>query len=405
MPLTNVSARAAIPRDKSYRIADGNGMYLEVMPTGAKYWRMKFRIAGKEKRLAFGVYPEVSLAEARSRRDEACKLLAMGRDPSLARRANKLAGTTKAANSFEVIAREWLEKFSTHWVPSHADRIVRRLERDIFPWLGDRPIAEVTSPELLSVLRRIENRGALETAHRAHQNCGQIFRYAVATGRAARDPGYDLKGALPPVKEKHHATITGPKAIGELLRAIEGYEGSLVTKSALRLAPLVFVRPGELRKAEWSEFNLDIAEWRIPAARMKMRAQHIVPLSSNAVAVLRELHALTGSGHYVFPGERSKKRPMSENTVNAALRRLGYSVEQMTGHGFRSMASTLLNEHGWHRDAIERQLAHAERDSVRAAYNYAEHLHERRKMMQHWADYLNALKVGAAVIPLHRLAS
>jgi integrase len=405
MPLTDIAIRSAKTRGKPYRIADEKGMYLEVMPTGAKYWRMKFRFAGKEKRLALGVYPEVSLAAARGKRDEARKLLATGTDPCFARKANKTTGTDNAANSFEALAREWIAKYTPIWVASHTDRIVRRLERDIFPWIGGRPIAEVTSPELLSVLRRIENRGALETAHRAHQNCGQIFRYAIATGRATRDPGYDLKGALPPVKEKHHASITEPKAIGELLRAIDGYEGSFVTKCALRLAPLVFVRPGELRKAEWSEFNLDAAEWRIPAARMKMREQHIVPLSSQAVGVLRELQALTGNGIYVFPGERTKKRPMSENTVNAALRRLGYTVDQMTGHGFRSMASTLLNEQGWHRDAIERQLAHAERDSVRAAYNYAEHLPERRKMMQHWADYLNGLMMGADIIPLHQIAS
>jgi len=237
------------------------------------------------------------------------------------------------------------------------------------------------------------------------QNCGQVFRYGVATGRAERDPTGDLRGALPPVKESHHASIKDPQAIGALLRAIDGYQGSLVTKCALRLAPLLFVRPGELRKAEWTEFNLDGAEWRIPAERMKMREQHIVPLSSQAVAILRELHALTGSRRYVFPGARTNGRPMSENTVNAGLRRLGYAKDEMTGHGFRSIASTLLNEQGWHRDAIERQLAHAERNNVRAAYNFAEHLPERRKMMQAWADYLDSLKVGAEVIPLHGRAA
>jgi integrase len=265
-------------------------------------------------------------------------------------------------------------------------------------------MTEITANELRSVLRRIEARGAIETAHRASQNCGQVFRYAVATGRTERDPTGDLRGALAPTRETHLASIVAPKAIGELLRAIDGYEGSLVTKCALRLAPLVFVRPGELRRAEWAEFDLDGAEWRIPAARMKMREQHIVPLSTQAVEVMRELMPLTGRGRYVFPGARTKGRPMSENTVNAALRRLGYASDQMTGHGFRSMASTRLNEQGWHRDAIERQFAHAERDAVRAAYNYAEHLPERKRMMQAWADYLDTLRIGATVIPLTRTA-
>ena len=268
----------------------------------------------------------------------------------------------------------------------------------MFPWIGGRPIAEINAPELLVVLRRVESRGAIETSHRALQNCGRVFRYAVATGRAQRDPSGDLRGALTPVQERHHASITDPKKVGELIRAIEGYQGEFISKCALRLAPLLFVRPGELRKAEWTEIDLDGAEWRIPGARMKMRQQHIVPLPKQAVAILRELHAVTGEKRFVFPGARTTGRSMSENTVNAALRRLGYSREEMTGHGFRSMASTLLNELGWNRDAIERQLAHAERDSVRAAYNYAEHLPERRKMMQAWADYLDALARGAKVI-------
>jgi integrase len=257
---------------------------------------------------------------------------------------------------------------------------------------------DITPYVLLTTLRRIESRGALETAHRALQNCSQVFRYAVATGRAERDPSGDLRGALPPAKGRHHASITDPIAIGELMRLLEGYQGSFVTKCALQLAPLLFVRPGELRRAEWSEINLEKAEWRIPGEKMKMGAVHIVPLSVQAVQILRELKALTGDRKYVFPGVRTPTRPMSENTVNAALRRLGYAKEELTGHGFRSMASTLLNEHGWNRDAIERQLAHAERDSVRAAYNYAEHLVERRKMMQEWADYLDSLKTGAKIL-------
>ena len=351
------------------------------------------------------MYPEVSLKEARLKRDDARRLLANGIDPSEHRQQTKSTRVEQAANSFEALAREWYAKFSQNWVDSHSSKILRRLERDIFPWLGARPIASITAPELLTALRRIESRGALETAHRAMQNCGQVFRYAVATGRAERDPTGDLRGALPPVREKHHASIKDPKAIGALLWALDGYQGSLITKCALRLAPLLFVRPGELRKAEWTEFNLDGAEWRIPAERMKMRDQHIVPLSSQAVTILRELHALTGSRRYVFPGARTNGRPMSENTVNAGLRRLGYAKDEMTGHGFRSIASTLLNEQGWHRDAIERQLAHAERNNVRAAYNFAEHLPERRKIMQAWADYMDGLKAGAEVISIRGRAA
>jgi integrase len=286
--------------------------------------------------------PEVSLKDARLKREEARRQVAAGIDPGEHRKARKAARTDQAANSFEIVAREWFAKFSPNWVASHSDKIIRRLERDIFPWVGMKPIADVSAPDLLACLRRIEGRGAVETAHRIVQNCGQVFRYAIATGRAVRDPAADLRGALPPVKEKHHASITDPKTIGELLRAISGYQGSLVTACALRLAPLVFVRPGELRKAEWPEFNFDAAEWRIPGERMKMREQHIVPLSCQAVAVLRELQALTGQGKFVFPGARTNGRPMSENTVNAALRRLGYGSDDMTGHGFRSMASTLL---------------------------------------------------------------
>ncbi len=329
--------------------------------------------------------------------------------------AEKLAQA--GAESFEAIAREWHAKFSPGWVASHGDRIMRRLEKDLFPWLGPRPIGAIKAPELLAVLRRIESRGAQETAHRAMQNClmqncGQLFRYAVATGRAERDPTGDLRGALPPPKEKHHASIIEPKRIGALLRAIDSYEGFFATKCALRLAPLVFVRPGELRKAQWREIDLDKAEWRIPAERMKMREQHIVPLSRQAVEILREIEPLTSRGipakpeapHYVFPGAQSRERPMSENAVLAALRRMGYTKEEMTGHGFRSMASTLLHEQGWNHQVIERQLAHAERNAVSAAYNFAEYLPERRKMMQAWADYLDALKHKADVIPLFKQA-
>lgn len=398
MPLTDTAVRNAKPGPKPVKMYDESGLFLLLQPNGGKWWRFKYRFGGKEKLLSFGTYPEVSLKDAREKRDQARKQIAAEIDPGEHRKAHKVAKQDRAANSFEVIAREWFGKYSPNWAPTHSDKIIRRFEKDIFPWLGGRPIAEITAPELLTVVRRIEDRGALETAHRALQNCGQVFRYAVATGRAERDPSGDLRGALPPPKEKHHASITDPKAIGELLRAIEGYQGSPITKYALKLAPLLFVRPGELRKAEWSELNLDGAEWRIPAARMKMREQHIVPLSTQAIEILKELQPLTGAGQYVFPGARTNGRPMSENTINAALRRLGFSSDEMTGHGFRSMASTHLNEQGWNRDAIERQLAHAERNAIRAAYNYAEHLPERKRMMQHWADYLDAIATSTTVV-------
>ncbi len=370
-----------------------------VNQSGSKYWRMKYRFAGKEKLLAIGTYPEVSLKSAREKREEARRLLAEGIDPSEHKQAAKLAGDQE---SFEHVAREWHGKYRSSWTENHGDRILTRLKNDIFPWIGKRPIKEINAPELLALLRRIESRGAVETAHRAMQNCGQVFRYAVATGRAERDPTGDLKGALAPVRKKHLSSITDPEKVGELLRAIDGYEGHFISRCAMRLAPLVFVRPGELRQAEWVEIDLGNAEWKIPAEKMKMRQVHIVPLSRQAVEVLREIEPLTGNGRYVFPSVRTNKRPMSENTVLAGLRRLGYGKEEMTGHGFRSMASTLLNEQGWHRDAIERQLAHAERDTVRAAYNYAEHLPERRRMMQAWADYLEGLKNGAEVISIRK---
>ena len=405
MSLTDKAIRAGKHGDKAVRLFDGGGLYLELAPNGGKWWRLKYRFAGKEKRLSLGVYPHVALKQARERRDDAKRLLANGIDPSEQRKAHKAIVTERAANSFEAVAREWFAAFSPKWVKGHSDKILRRLERNIFPSLGGRPIADITSRDLLGVLRKVESRGALETAHRTKQNCSQVFRYAVATGRAERDPTIELRGALKPSRERHHPSITDPKGIGALLRAIDGYDGSLVTKCALRLAPLVFVRPGELRRAEWTEFNLDKAEWRIPPERMKMRELHIVPLSSQAIEVMEELQPLTGRGKLVFPGARTNGRPMSENTVNAALRRLGYSKDQMTGHGFRSMASTHLNEQGWHRDAIERQLAHAERDGVRAAYNFAEHLPERRRMMQAWADYLDAMKAGAKVTTIKRAAA
>lgn len=405
MALTDTAIKSAKPGAKPTKLADEKGMFLLITPSGGKWWRLKYRSGGKEKLLSLGTYPEVSLKDARQRRDEARKLLANGIDPSENRKAIKAAKSESAGNSFEVIAREWFAKYSVNWVPSHGDKIIRRLERDIFPWVGSRPISEITAPELLGVLRRIEGRGAVETAHRALQNSGQVFRYAVATGRAQRDPSGDLKGALPPVKETHLAAITDPKAIGPLLRAIDDYQGQLVTKCALRLAPLVFVRPGELRRAEWAEFDLDNAEWNIPAERMKMREAHLVPLSAQAVAILRELHPLTGHGKYVFPGARTYTRPMSDNAILAALRRMGFAKDEMSGHGFRAMARTILDEVlGIRPDFIEHQLAHAVRDPNGRAYNRTAHLAERKKMMQQWADYLDHLKHGADIIPLHNSA-
>ena len=401
MPLTDIKVRNSKPgikpdgstTSKPYRISDERGLYLEVSPSGGKYWRFKYRIKGKEKRLSLGVYPDVSLKLARERRDSSRKQVAEGIDPSETRKAEKIAQA--GLESFEFVAREWHGKHKRNWSNSHSDRTLARLENDVFPWLGKENIADITPPKLLQVLRRVENRGAIETAHRIHQICGQIFRYAVATGRAERDSAADLKGALPPARPKHHASITEPKKIGELMRCIQGYSGSFVTACALKIAPLLFVRPGELRHAEWTEFDFEKAEWRIPAEKMKMRTLHIVPLSTQALKILEDLKPLTGSGVYLFPSTRSRTRPMSENTINAALRRLGYDKDEMTGHGFRSMASTLLNEQGWNKDAIERQLAHSERDGVRAAYNYAEYLPERIRMMQAWADYLGDLSSGS----------
>lgn len=406
MSLTDVAIRKAKPANKPFRMFDGGGLYLEISPSGGKLWRLKYRFGGKEKRLAIGTYPDISLLDARNRREEARKLLANDSDPGEVKKAQKAAKADRGANSFEVIAREWFAKFAPIWTASHGDRIIRRLERDVFPWMGDRPVSEIKAPELLACLRRIEDRGALETAHRALQNCGQVFRYAVATGRADRDISGDLRGALPPVKPSHHAALTDPKDIGALLRAIDGYAGSVVTKCAMQLAPLVFVRPGELRQAEWAEIDLDNAEWNIPAEKMKMREPHLVPLASQAVAILREVEALTGQGRYVFPSARTGERPMSNNAVLAALRRMNYAKDEMSGHGFRAMARTILDEVlGVRPDFIEHQLAHAVRDPNGRAYNRTAHIVERRKMMQAWADYLDRLKAGVEVITLHGQAA
>lgn len=428
MALTELQIKNLKPTDKQQKLSDSGGLQLLINPArknpnsteakplpdlgGGKEWKLAYRFDGKQKTLSLGVYPAVTLTQARIKRDEAKALLSSGEDPSehVTKKAKK-AVIVQAQEIqqiaedrlFENVAIEWHTKHAPNWKKSHSDKIIGRLNADVFPWIGKRPMNEINPPELLAVIRRIEARGALETAHRVLANCGQIWRYGVATGRAERNQAADLRGALPPVNGTHFASITEPKDIGELLRAIEGYKGGFVTRCAMQLAPLVFVRPTELRHAEWCEMDLDNAEWRIPANKMKMKAIHIVPLSTQAVAILREIQPLTGAGRYVFAGAYDANRPMSENTVNKALRSLGYDTKtRMTGHGFRSMASTLLNEQGYNPDAIERQLAHADRDSVRAAYNYAQYLPERKRMMQSWADYLFALKQGADVITIKR---
>ncbi len=396
MPLTDIKVRTAKPQDKSYKLSDSGGLFLLINVTGAKYWRLKYRYEGKEKLLAIGVYPSISLAEAREKRDQAKKQLVNGVDPNNFKKASKQAIKTAVEGSFEFVAREWHLKNCQRWSPNHGGLVMRRLESYIFPWLGTCQIAEIVPAQLLDVLRRIEYKGALETAHRVHQICGQVFRYAVATGRASRDPTGDLRGALPPTKVKHYASIIEPVKIGELLRVINGYEGFLVTKGALRLAPLVFVRPGELRKAEWSEIDLDKAEWIISAEKMKMRQLHLIPLSKQALAILKELYPVTGAGKYVFPSVLTNKRPMSDNTINAALKRLGYDSKEITGHGFRAMARTLLDEVlGFRPDIIEHQLAHAVKDPLGRAYNRTSHLQVRREMMQKWADYLDEVAKGS----------
>ena len=411
MPISDVKIRNAKAKGKSYKLADGAGLYLLVTDKGHKWWRFRYRFDHKEKLLALGTYPEISLADARQRRDEARRHLAHGVDPGAVRKALKQTGTA-ATETFEVIAREWHEKFKETWSESHAHVTITRLNRDVFPWIGSRAIASLKPIDVLAVLRRIESRGAAETARRLKIVCGQVCRYAVATGRAERDPTPDLKGALKPPATKHMAALTDPKQFAALLRAIDGYEGSFIVKCALRLAPLVFVRPGELRQAEWAEINFDAAEWNIPVERMKfpraVKAErkgqaHLVPLSRQAVEILHDLHPLTGRGKYLFPSHRTTSRPMSDNAVLSALRRMGYAKDEMTGHGFRAIARTLLDEVLQIRpDFIEHQLAHAVRDPNGRAYNRTAHLAERKIMMQKWSDYLDGLKAGAVVIPFKK---
>jgi integrase len=406
MALTDIQVKTAKSAEKDYKLTDGNGLYLLVAASGGKRWRFKYRFGGKEKLLAFGTYPDISLKEARDKRHEARNMVANGIDPGAERKELKRAEQEQqeiVENSFEVVAREWHSKFSSQWSPGHAKTTMDRLERDVFPWLGNMPVANVKPVDLLGVLRRVEGRGALETAHRVRTICGQVLRYAVATGRAERDSAADLRGALPPVREKHHAALTDPKEVADLLRAIECFKGTFHVKCALRLAPMFFVRPGELRQMEWAEIDFETEQWNLPAEKMKMKQAHIVPLCRQAVSILKELQPLTGFGRYVFPCHRSPLRPMTNNAVNAALRRMGYTSDEMTGHGFRAMARTILDEVLHVRpDFIEHQLAHAVRDPNGRAYNRTAHLAERKKMMQQWADYLDGLKTGAKVIQFKR---
>ncbi|KVC39930.1 integrase [Burkholderia pseudomultivorans] len=400
MPLTDTAIRNAKPADKPVRLFDGGGLYLEVAPSGGKWWRLKYRFGGKEKRYSLGVYPEVTLATARKKRDEAREKLAAGIDPGEAKKAEKRASLLAAANSFEVVARGWMDERKTTVEPAQHAKTLARMENDVFPWLGKRPIAEIDAPEILVVLKRVDGRGARFTAHRIRSEISRVFRYGIKEGHCKADPARDLVDAIPPAQTTHFASITEPEKVGEMLRAFDGFTGTFPVLCALKLAPMLFVRPGELRKAEWAQFDLDKGEWRYFVNKTK--TDHLVPLAVQAVTILRELHALTGEGVYVFPGARDRNRPMSEAAINAALRRLGYDTRtEITGHGFRAMARTILHEELEEKpEVIEHQLAHTVPDSLGRAYNRTKFIKARRSMMQQWADYLDKLKAGAEIIPI-----
>ncbi len=404
MPLTDMAIRNTKPRSKPYKMGDSGGLFLLVQPSGGKLWRFKYRIDGREKKLSCGVYPEVSLSDARGRRDAARELLSIGKDPAIEQQRSKARSRIDGANTFSFICDEYCEKRKRDgeggWAASTAKRseyLLSQLTRVI----GTMPISDIEPADVLAAVRRIESKGNLESARRTLQLAGLVFRYAVATARLRSDPTRDLRGALTTPKVEHYGAITEAAKVGELLRAIDDYEGQGITKFALQLSPHVFVRPGELRHAEWCDFDLDAAIWIIPAEKMKMRKAHHVPLSKQSLAVLEILSSITGPSGYVFPSIRTRTRPMSGNTVNASLRRLGYASNEMTAHGFRAMASTLLNESGkWHPDAIERALAHGDTDRIRAAYHRGAHWQERVEMAQWWSDHLDQLRQGAVLIPL-----
>ncbi|MBA3596039.1 MAG: integrase arm-type DNA-binding domain-containing protein [Methylibium sp.] len=416
----DTTIRSIKPGDARKRLSDGDGLYLLLFVKGGAHgWRLDYGFGGKRKTLSLGTYPDTGLRLARKKADEARKLVSEGTDPSDIRKAAKSVQQAAAEakvreddgllplDSFEAVAREWIDTVHGSKVSAgHAERTRIRLEQDVFPWLGAVPLAGIKAPDLLACLRRVEARGAIETAHRIKQACGQVFRYGVATGRCERDPSGDLRDALRPIETRHHAAIIEPERAGELLRAMADYRGQPVTRAALQLAALVFQRPGEIRKAEWAEFDLDAGLWSIPSERMKRTRQgkvsgsaHVVPLSTQAVAVLRDLQPLTGHGRFVFPSLRTGERCMSDNAILSALRRMGFPKDEMTGHGFRAMARTMLAERlGVDEAVIEAQLAHAVRDSLGRAYNRTEFVEQRRAMMQTWADYLDKLRDGADVL-------
>ncbi|MFW5958329.1 MAG: tyrosine-type recombinase/integrase [Desulfosalsimonas sp.] len=398
MNLTDVAVKGIKPGTRTLRLADGSALYLEVTPQGSKLWRYRYRFKGKQKTFAIGVYPDVSLADARDEHQKARKQVAAGIDPSAARRVEK----RKRVNTFGEVALEWWKNQKGKWTPVHAQSIWRRLEINALPWLGNRPVEEIDTGELLKALRRIESRNAIDTAKRVSNYFRNIFIYAVAAGYTTHNPASDLTKALKVVPSRNMPAITEPNRIKDLLLAIEGFRGTFIVKAALSLAPLVFVRPGELRKAEWQEFDLEADLWTVPAEKMKMKRDHIVPLSTQVVEILQELEPLTGPDGYVFPSVRTKTRPMSENTLNVAIRRLGYSKDEMVPHGFRTMASTRLHEMGWKSEIVEFQLAHADKNKVRGIYNRAEYLEERKRMMQAWADYLDSLRKEEKIIPIRR---
>lgn len=405
MSLTDTAIRNTKPSDKLIKLFDGGGLFLLVTPAGGKWWRLKFRTGGKEKLLSLGTYPEIGLKDAREKRDSARKLIANGIDPGEKRKSMKREAIITGANTFEAVASEWLNGQKTQVSPGQYQKTLARMKSDVFPWMGRRPISEIDAPEILVVLRRVDSRGARYTAHRLRSQISQVFRFAIATGRAKGDPAKDLIGAIPTPVEKHFASITEPAKVAEMLRAFDGFSGTFTVLCALKLAPLLFVRPGELRKAEWAHLDLEKAEWRYRVS--KTNTDHLVPLASQTVAILRELHALSGEGLYVFPGARSAARPMSDAAINAALRRLGYDTRtEITGHGFRAMARTILHEELHQKpEVIEHQLAHSVPDALGTAYNRTKFLKERKTMMQLWADYLDKLKAGAEVIPIHGSAA
>lgn len=378
-------------KNKDHKVYIGSGLLLKVTPQSKTYWRFKYRFNGKEKSLAFGVYPEITLKRANEKLREARDLLDRDIDPSEHKKQIKNTAKDNLANSFEVIAREWFVKYKSTWSDTHGKKIITRLEKDVFPWIGDKPLIEITPPILLKVVQRIENRGAVETAHRALGNCSKVFKYAIASGKAERDPAQDISNALAPVKKSHFPAITDPKRLGEILQIFDDYQGTYTVKCALKLAPLVFVRPGELRQAKWADINFETAEWRYLVT--KTSTEHIVPLSHQALNILQDLRSYNHNSEFVFPSARSNKRPMSDNALLSALRSMGLSKDEITIHGFRATARTLLDEVlGFRPDYIEHQLAHAVRDPNGRAYNRTAHLDKRKDMMQAWADYLDKLK-------------